>query len=418
MDIIAEPQAQMDTMALIPLAIIGLIIVLGAIAGVCMLLANEKTRTAGFVVLALGFGVLVCGGGSLLLLTQRESQSVESAYEVQAFRETPMRSRPAEPSGFLETPTPSTPAVDGAEEDTPAAEPNPRPAWVAKPPTYREIQPDGPRDAHDEPASVEKVYQVAATVGPYTSRMECDANMTADLQKEVARYVETILGREASRHVRLSDHYIQQNLIKAQWEEPVDASFGPMVQLHVLLQFDRETRERVEKLWHDYQVQQRLWYAGGGLAAVLLLLLVVFGFLKSDWSLPGRAIVGTMVAVFLGIGVAVVVMGLVWMSHDQPVASPVIKAMPEQPDRVELPREPAGPDLSKDAHRIENAMARAVSPGRPMATPQKAFVGVGVLALLLVGGLGMLISPKTRPFGYALLGLLAVLLCVFMLGVA
>jgi len=326
--------------------LLGLLIVLGAIVGIGLLLANEKTRAVGFVVAALGIGVFVCGGGSLFLLGARDVHVSDAApvsfirsperaeiteYEIhpeiertprgidehgRGIAETRQASgqqriievhssvdaKPVDPETISHDSGPEEEASEKPESSEPAETPA-RPAWVDSVDVQKVVTGYSPASG--------KAYRVKATVGPYTSRMECDAHLTADVEDVVARYIENILGNEAARHVRLPDHYIRQHVVKEQWEEPVDASFGPMVQLHVLLEFDNQAREIAKKKWHDYRVQQRLWYTGAAAVVVLLMLAMAYGFLRGGWSMPGRkvllAVVGAVVGTVVATGVVLVI---------------------------------------------------------------------------------------------------------------
>jgi len=272
----------MSALFLLPILALVLLVVVGAIVGICLLLANKKTRTAGFVLLALGFGVLLCGGSAVLFNVGHYQESLHSSRrpfpDKHASVAEEITSGSATFSEMATSPGPDLEEGDVGEsevdkpdappEDKPAEQLEKRPDWVGR-----------------APQSTGDAYQMSVMVGPYSSRMECDANMTANLQKEVGQYVEIILSRDAARHVKLPDDYIRKEMVKDRWEEPFQASFGPMVRLHVLLEFDGDTRQLVEKQWHDHQVQQRLWYAGGGLGVGFLLLAAVYGYLKFG---PGR----------------------------------------------------------------------------------------------------------------------------------
>ncbi len=153
--------------------------------------------------------------------------------------------------------------LPAATDQRPAAAPSARPAWVEAPPRR-----DG--DA----------YRMSITVGPYTTRLECDAKLPEALQSALDQYVETCLGPKAVGRVRLPPDYLRKQLVKQQWEETIQASFGPMKQLHVLLQFDQKTKNRIEDEWNSAIVAGRLWYTGTGVAAALVILCVAFGYLK------------------------------------------------------------------------------------------------------------------------------------------
>ena len=66
-----------------------------------------------------------------------------------------------------------------------------------------------------------------------------------------------------------------------------ETSVGPMKELHVQLYFDRKTNALLKQKWRDAQAQDRVAYAGMGLAGVLLVLLLAYGVLKIDLATKG-----------------------------------------------------------------------------------------------------------------------------------
>jgi hypothetical protein len=140
-----------------------------------------------------------------------------------------------------------------------------RPAWVDAPPQV-----------------VDGVYQTSITVGPYTTRDECDAKMPEALQEALDHYVDVGLEEEIAGQIRLPNDYVRQQLVKDQWQEVRQYSVGPMIQLHVLLGFDRQVKERILEGYRQTLVAERLWWTGGVLGAILTLLALLYGYLK--WS--------------------------------------------------------------------------------------------------------------------------------------
>lgn len=96
------------------------------------------------------------------------------------------------------------------------------------------------------------------------------------------------LGKRAAARVRLPQDYIVENLIVETWPEPVHASTGDFVKLHVLLEFDRETNRLIEQRWAQHVAGERLWMAGGLLAFGLLWLASAFAYLRIDLATEGR----------------------------------------------------------------------------------------------------------------------------------
>ncbi len=147
----------------------------------------------------------------------------------------------------------------------PATPAKTRPAWVDAPPHV-----------------VGGAYQTSITVGPYTTRGECDARLPEAVQESVDRYVETWLEADTTDPVRLPGDYLRQQLVKDQWEETRQYSVGPMIQLHALLRFDRQVKDRILEERRRTVVAGRLWLTGSAVLAALALLAALYGYLK--WS--------------------------------------------------------------------------------------------------------------------------------------
>jgi hypothetical protein len=147
----------------------------------------------------------------------------------------------------------------------PAAAAKTRPTWV---------------DA--SPQVIDGVYQTNITVGPYTTRGECDAKLPEALQDAITHYVDVYLDEDIPGRIPLPDDNFCRQLVKDRWEETRQSSVGPMIQLHVLLGFDRQVKERVLEAYRQTLVAERLWWTGGALAAVLTLLAALYSYLK--WS--------------------------------------------------------------------------------------------------------------------------------------
>jgi len=163
---------------------------------------------------------------------------------------------------------PSSSAGDPAAEEEPIAGDGSspaigRPAWV---------------DA--KPRKVGNAYQMSTVVGPYTTRLECDAKLPEVLREALDRYVDTCLGPEAVGHINLPGDELGRLLVKEQWEETKQFSVGPMKQLHVLLEFDHKFKDLVEQEWKVAIVAGRLKVAVVAIATTLVLLLALFGYLR------------------------------------------------------------------------------------------------------------------------------------------
>lgn len=159
--------------------------------------------------------------------------------------------KPDEPKPAVATPKKVDPAVAK------------RPEWVGAAPKF-----------------TDDAYIMSVTVGPYTTRLECEAKLPEALQPAVAEYVEIYLGPEAARAVRPSSEELRRQLVKEKAEETVQTSMGPMVQLHARLAFDTKIQEWLRDEWRGGIIAGRLRRVAAALAIVLGLLALLFTYLK------------------------------------------------------------------------------------------------------------------------------------------
>jgi hypothetical protein len=162
---------------------------------------------------------------------------------------------PVAPSVPL-TPNPSPARGEGSDE--PASS---RPAWV-------DAQPDRVGD----------VFQMAVSVGPYPTLVQCDTELTAAIRDAIQEYAENHLDHRA-RGVKVQLDNLEslpQGVIAETYAETVSTSFGAMRQLHARLTFDHRASQWVREQVRDALVGQRLWYAGGAATGVLAGLAVLW----------------------------------------------------------------------------------------------------------------------------------------------
>lgn len=227
-------------------ALLGLILVFFGLPLLILLLLFPKTRSATFS--------LFTGGGLfviflLLIFWRSGSESAVIATSDDVFA--------------------SLPAATTLESEIPLDDgPSSKPDWV---------------DA--EPGTVGDAYRMSVAVGPYTTRAECDQLFPGALQESLDRYVRICFaGEEIDRRLVLPADYLQ-GLVKKQWEETREYSVGPMITLHVLLEFDRKARDRVLDERRRLLVANRIWYAGLGFSAWIVILGVAYSTLKlSMWK--------------------------------------------------------------------------------------------------------------------------------------
>ena len=233
----------------------GILLLFGWFAASIVLLVNRRTRVAGFVVLAAPLVLFFIAAVFVLLLRFR---AAPVALPRDMSRQEQHRAVEAVPR--VERNDAAEPKKDAAK--APVAQGKP-PDWVNKPPHV-----------------VDDSYEMPIVVGPYTTRQECDAKLPEELQNAVDRYAEMCLGEPPAARIVLPADYLRQHLVRDQWEEVREYSVGPMTQLHVLLRFDPEAKDRILAEHRRGIVAARLWLTGIGLAAVLGLLAAVYAYLR------------------------------------------------------------------------------------------------------------------------------------------
>jgi hypothetical protein len=147
----------------------------------------------------------------------------------------------------------------------------PRPAWV-----------------DDSGKLVGDDYLVTVMVGPHADRALCDQAMTEELRRATDRYIDQLIGSpDAGELVDLPMADIRRQVVRAEHQEPVQASFGPMVNLYALLQFDKKLQDRIVREHEQALVQRRVGVTAGGMGLVIVVLGTLFGYLKLDTATRG-----------------------------------------------------------------------------------------------------------------------------------
>lgn len=300
----ASPPSFSPLVLLIPLLII---------VGFVSLLANPKTRWAAVVLSTFLAAMMLLGSGVFYL--RSPSREVQVSYEELG---PGVRIYPAAHS--LERIAQAKPAVDRmVVELPPAAESGQGPKKVNSvlrilanavlkaieeeergdsPPRLAEkplvtpvadepASPPPPDWVEHEPRLVDGVYQMSVSAGPYLTLEECESKLPEELHKAVAEYVKH-LDVKARQRVQLPLDYIKEHLIQARFVERRRSSVGPMVNLHVLLGFDRQAAELIREEGRRLMVQERIRGLGVLGTLLLLALAAVYGYLKVDLTTQGR----------------------------------------------------------------------------------------------------------------------------------
>jgi hypothetical protein len=142
-----------------------------------------------------------------------------------------------------------------------------RPDWVDAPPRY-----------------ADNAYVMSIPVGPFETREQCEAEVPQALQEAVEKYAAIYVGAGAAGRWDWDPADLRRRLLRDEWQEPVETSFGPMVVLHLRLAFDRQMQEGVQAAVQAAARREatagRLRVAAIGLGGVLAVLGVLLGYLK------------------------------------------------------------------------------------------------------------------------------------------
>ena len=224
--------------------------------------------------------------------SRRRRKPVDDRHEETAAAAPAVEDRAAEdPAGKADLDSPA------AEADAYPAASGERPNWVVHP-----------------PKRVGNSYRRVVASGPYRTVDECHQALEEKLRQAVCqRLADAAADDPAYRDftpascadLGIGIDYIYREICRDEYVESMEASFGPMVQVHLLLEFDPPIEKYLGTVWRDYQVRQRLGIVVFLAAAVLLSLGLVYGLLKLDTWTRGYY------SKRLLLGVPVVIIGLV-----------------------------------------------------------------------------------------------------------
>ena len=99
--------------------------------------------------------------------------------------------------------------------------------------------------------------------------------------------------------------FIHQEMVKDQYFETVERSFGPMKKLYTLIEFNPNVDRQLRQHWDAFQRQERFAVVGAGAGGVLGLLGLCYGLLKVDTWTKGYYTK----RLFLGVPAAIIGLG-------------------------------------------------------------------------------------------------------------
>ena len=170
----------------------------------------------------------------------------------------------------------------------------------------------------DQPSeTVNGVYRTVVKVGPFSTDLECKNALPSALDMAVNDYVGLLVNNPEARTagVSLPRERLEELVVAEKYQQRIQSSVGPMVQLHALVEFDTKVQEMLRDEWKNVQIRERLLVAGLAFGSVLLLIAAAYGFLRLDLATEGKArgrilLAVITIAVLLGIFVPRIVSNL------------------------------------------------------------------------------------------------------------
>ena len=162
-----------------------------------------------------------------------------------------------------------------SEEDRSESKPA-KPDWVTNP-----------------PKRVGNVYRRVVTSDLYSTTEECQLHLEWQLQEAVRERIEALVSEGAERSTLVPEPdsfgvsigYIMREICKDEYTETVDASFGKMKRVHVLMEFTPAVEKQLQITWQRFERRRRLTVVGMYAGLVLGLLASIYGLLQFDtWT--------------------------------------------------------------------------------------------------------------------------------------
>ncbi len=172
-------------------------------------------------------------------------------------------------------------AISAAIDQRPMAE-KPLPPPASPPPDWLSAA-----SSAGSPSSV-------VVVGPHVDVAECERHLHEAVQPVVAEFVANYLGPQWRDRITLPEEFVRTELIRDRYVETVPASFGPMVQLHLLLSFDGKVKAQLAAQQLELVRRQRIAAIGALFAGFLGCLAVAYFALRHDAAHGGRGRSGTL----------------------------------------------------------------------------------------------------------------------------
>jgi hypothetical protein len=142
-----------------------------------------------------------------------------------------------------------------------------------------------------EPVREGSIHTTAVSSDPYTTELEAEKALDAELEKQTDDYVEWVLGSKlAPKFIHYKADDIKRELVPADktYADKVESpTVGLVHRRHALLEFKPEFRDRLKHEWNEIKAKWRLAQFGLVAGGAILFLATVFGYFRLDTATRG-----------------------------------------------------------------------------------------------------------------------------------
>ena len=145
--------------------------------------------------------------------------------------------------------------------------------------------------------SVGSEHTIAVCSGPFTTEAEAEHELDRVIKAKTDEYIAERLGSSLAPQlvgydiikIKTPKNEHGLGLLKPEniYREEISLSVGPMHQVHALLEFDPDFRQKITNQWHDLTAYYRLLQTGLVAGGALLFLGTVFSYFRLDNATRG-----------------------------------------------------------------------------------------------------------------------------------
>ena len=156
------------------------------------------------------------------------------------------------------------------------------------------------------------IYKRVISSDPFSTVEECQKQLEGLLQNEVQERLQALTSEKGKQNSILVPptesfgiglSYIIREICQDEYTETIEASFGEMKRVWVLMQFSPAVENHLLESWQQHQRRYRLSVVGKFAALTLTLLASVYGLLQFDTWTRGyytkRLLVGVPVVIII-----------------------------------------------------------------------------------------------------------------------